>query len=239
MYWRAAGLPILYPVTAMKIATRYLVRRMRMDDIPQVLEIERESFPAMWPPTAFKRELQQNRLAHYVVVVERNDALAAAPPAEEPRSGAIGRLFGEIRQMFHTDGEGGLPPLDERPELIVGFVGLWVMPDEAHIVTIATRGTHRHRGIGEMLLIRAIEIAQVRGEAMVTLEVRVSNEAAIALYEKYGFVEVGRRKRYYSDNGEDAYILTVDSVLTPGFRDRFSRLRGVHESRHGMFEDAL
>jgi ribosomal-protein-alanine N-acetyltransferase len=54
----------------MRIATRYLVRPMRLDDIPQVMEIEREAFPTMWPPTAYKRELQQNRLAQYLVVTE-------------------------------------------------------------------------------------------------------------------------------------------------------------------------
>ena len=63
---------ILYPIRAMVIAVRYLVRPMRLEDIPQVMEIERESFPTMWPPTAFRRELQQNRLAHYIVVVEDN-----------------------------------------------------------------------------------------------------------------------------------------------------------------------
>ncbi len=59
-----------YPVWAMKTATRFLVRRMRLSDIPQVLEVERQSFPSMWPPTAFRRELQQNRLAHYIVIGE-------------------------------------------------------------------------------------------------------------------------------------------------------------------------
>jgi ribosomal protein S18 acetylase RimI-like enzyme len=71
----------------MKTATRYLVRRMLLDDIPQVLEVERESFPTMWPPTAFKRELQQNHLAHYTVVVEHDPSrldVEAPVPEEEP-----------------------------------------------------------------------------------------------------------------------------------------------------------
>jgi ribosomal-protein-alanine N-acetyltransferase len=119
--------------------------------------------------------------------------------------------------------------------LLVGFVGVWMMPDEAHIVTIATRDTHRRNGIGEMLLISAIEMAQERGQELVTLEVRVSNDAAIRMYEKYGFTEVGRRKRYYSDNHEDAYILTVDEVLTGGYRRRFEALREAHAQRFGDF----
>jgi ribosomal-protein-alanine N-acetyltransferase len=110
-----------------------------------------------------------------------------------------------------------------------------MMADEAHIVTIATRGTHRGHGIGEALLISAIETAQARSQPLVTLEVRVSNDAAIALYEKYGFQEVGRRPRYYSDNHEDAYVLTIESVLTRRYRARFDELRAAHARRWGDF----
>ena len=208
---------------------------MRIDDIPQVMEIERESFPAMWPPTAFKREIQQNRLAHYVVVVEHQRPIETVDDAADSEvSGPIGRLFDEIRQIFHGEDE-VLPPPEERAELVVGVVGAWLLPDEAHIVTIATRVSHRRRGIGEMLLIATIELAQERGQPLITLEVRVSNEAALALYEKYGFHEVGRRPRYYSDNREDAFILTVSSVLTEQYRQLFDTLRDAHARRWGDF----
>lgn len=230
-------LRILYSIGAVKIATRYLVRPMRLADIPQVLEIERQSFPTMWPSTAFRRELQQNRLANYIVIVEHNPH---APPqtgsgGERP-AGPIGRIFGEIRQILGAEEDVALPPVDERAELIVGFIGVWMMPDEAHIVTIATRESHRRRGIAEKLLISAIDIAQARRRPMLTLEVRVSNEAAIALYDKYGLMEVGRRPRYYSDNHEDAYIFTIDSVLTARFRERFEQLRAEHQRRWGDFD---
>jgi ribosomal-protein-alanine N-acetyltransferase len=226
---------IRYPVRAMKIATRYEVRPMRIDDIPQVMEIEKESFPAMWPPTAFKREIQQNRLAHYnVVVVHQRPVETVDDSAGHEASGPIGRLFDEIRQIFHGD-EDALPPPEERAELVVGVVGTWMLPDEAHIVTIATRASHRRRGIGEMLLIATIELAQERGQPLITLEVRVSNEAALALYDKYGFQEVGRRPRYYSDNREDAYILTVHSVLSQQYRQLFEERRDEHARRWGDF----
>lgn len=209
---------------------------MHLADIPQVLEIERESFPTMWPPTAFRRELQQNRLANYIVVIERNPRAEAEQESGERAAGAIGRLFGEIRHILGAEEAGPLPPIEERAELIVGFIGVWMMPDEAHIVTIATRESHRRSGIAEKLLISAIEMSQARRQALLTLEVRVSNDAALALYEKYGFEEVGRRHRYYSDNHEDAYILTIESVLTRRFRERFERLRAEHGGRSGDFE---
>ncbi|MEO8457308.1 MAG: ribosomal protein S18-alanine N-acetyltransferase [Chloroflexota bacterium] len=223
----------------MKIATRYLVRSMHLADIPQVLEIERESFPTMWPPTAFRRELQQNRLANYIVIVEHNPSAPDEASQPEKTPGALGRFFGEIRSILGAEDNGPLPPVDQRAELLVGVVGVWMMPDEAHIVTIATRESHRRRGIAERLLIAAIEMAQARHQPLLTLEVRVSNEPALALYEKYGFEQVGRRHRYYSDNHEDAYILTINSVLTRRFREMFEPLRADHARRWGDFQQAV
>ncbi|HUF54076.1 MAG TPA: ribosomal protein S18-alanine N-acetyltransferase [Dehalococcoidia bacterium] len=221
----------------MKTATRYLARRMRITDIPQVLEIERESFPAMWPPTAFRRELQQNRLAHYIVVGEHNPHARDSEDGDEDGPGTIGRIFSEIRHILVGDNASAdLPPPDERPELIVGVVGVWMMPDEAHIVTIATRESHRRQGVGEMLLQEAIELAREKAQSLVTLEVRVSNEAAIALYRKYGFEEVGLRPRYYSDNREDAYILTANGVTSDDYGQRLASLRTEHRHRFGDFD---
>jgi ribosomal-protein-alanine N-acetyltransferase len=218
----------------MKTATTLLVRPMRLEDIPQVMEIERESFPSIWPPTAFRRELQQNRLAHYIVVAEHNPR-AAQDGSSDHHPGPIGRIFDEVKHILQGDDPQNLPPPEERPELIVGFVGVWIMPDEAHIVTIATRESHRRRGIGEMLLISAIELAQDKRQPLVTLEVRVSNEPAISLYDKYGFEEVGRRSRYYSDNREDALILTVTSITSHHYGESFAQLRSDHASRWEQF----
>ena len=154
----------------MRLATRLVLRPMQLDDIAQVIEIERESFPTMWPPTSYKRELEQNRLAHYLVVVERNEGFAPIPDADKAEHpGAVGRLFGEIRQILHAADEPELPPLDERAEVVIGVVGVWMLPDEAHIVTIAVRESHRRRGIAELLLIRAIDLARAREQGLVTL----------------------------------------------------------------------
>ncbi|HLC28750.1 MAG TPA: ribosomal protein S18-alanine N-acetyltransferase [Dehalococcoidia bacterium] len=221
----------------MRIATRQALRTMRLEDIPQVLEIERESFPTMWPPTAYKRELEQNRLAHYLVVVERNpESLAGSEAHDVGHHGAFGRLFGELRHILASEEERELPPLEERAELVTGVAGLWMLADEAHIVTVAVRESHRRRGIAELLLIQAIQHAQARGQALVTLECRVSNEPALALYEKYGFERVGLRPRYYSDNHEDAYVLTQSSVLSRRFLTRFGDLTEDHERRWGRFD---
>ncbi len=87
-----------------------------------------------------------------------------------------------------------------------------------------------------MLLIRAIELAQAKEQQLVTLECRVSNAPALALYDKYGFEKVGLRPRYYSDNHEDAYVLSLNSVLSRRFTERFEALKAEHEERLGAFD---
>jgi len=114
---------------------------------------------------------------------------------------------------------------------VVGFAGLWVMVDEAHITTFAVDPRWRRRGIGERLLLALLELAVARRAREATLEVRLSNVPARRLYEKYGFRPVGIRPRYYSDNGEDALIMTTDVLASPGMRERVDRLRAALETR--------
>ena len=114
---------------------------------------------------------------------------------------------------------------------VVGFAGLWVMVDEAHITTFAVHPRWRRRGVGQRLLLRLLELANDRRAREATLEVRLSNVPARRLYEKYGFRPVGIRPRYYSDNGEDALIMTTDALESAAMRDRVARLRDELEAR--------
>ena len=220
-------------------ALRQLVRPMQMGDIAQVMEVEQQSFPSMWPATAFKRELEHNRLARYLAAVERR---ADCPEDGQSVAGAaaprgLRGLLGGLRHVLA--GDGALPPPEERQELVVGFVGIWLLVDEAHIVTIAVRDSHRRRGVGELLLIAAIETALRERQPVVTLECRVSNAVALRLYRKYGFEQVGLRRRYYSDNHEDGYILTADGIDASSYRRRLQRLRDEHRARWGKSELSL
>jgi ribosomal-protein-alanine N-acetyltransferase len=186
-------------------AFRQILRPMQVGDIAQVMEVEQQSFPTMWPATAFKRELERNRLARYLAVVERRPQaprVGLATPVA-PRSG-FGRFLGGLRHVLA--GDGVLPPPEERRELVV---------------------------------IAAIETALRERQSVVTLECRVSNAAALRLYAKYGFQQVGLRRCYYSDNKEDAYILTADGIGTPSYGRRFQRLRDEHRERWGEYELSL
>ena len=107
-----------------------------------------------------------------------------------------------------------LEVLDEngRAEALIGFSGFWLIADEIHIITIATHPQRRRQGLGELLLLNLLFQAYAHPANIVTLEVRRSNTVAQAIYQKYQFEEVGIRRRYYRDTGEDALLMTMPSL---------------------------
>jgi len=143
-------------------------RRMSLEHLNQVLEIEEASYSAPWSYYAFAYELMQNNMAHYIVAM---------------------------------DGQ-----------KIVGYSGMWLILDEAHITNVAVHPAHRQKGIGKLLMQEMIRMAVRKGATGMTLEVRPSNIAARRLYEQLGFVERGRRKGYYTDNNEDAIIMWKNNL---------------------------
>ncbi len=103
---------------------------------------------------------------------------------------------------------------------LLGFGGIWLMVDEAHVTTIAVAPSLRGEGLGTALMLELLQEAR-RGEARVaTLDVRVSNEYAQRLYARLGFAEAGRRVRYYEESGEDAIIMTTSQLSDRGQQAR-------------------
>lgn len=95
---------------------------------------------------------------------------------------------------------------------VVGFGGLWLLVDEAHIIDFAVHPEHRRQGIGRALLTELLRRARAAGMECAKLEVRAGNEAALGLYEGFGFVRQGFRRAYYPDNGEDAVVMWLPSL---------------------------
>ena len=112
-----------------------------------------------------------------------------------------------------------------RNDEVIAYGGVWLMVDEAHITTFAVDPAMRRRRVGERLLLALLDVAADRGAHEATLEVRLSNLPARRLYEKYGFRPVGLRPRYYTDDNEDALIMTTEPLATPALQDRLARLR--------------
>lgn len=145
-----------------------LIRKMKLEDVEQVVAIDDASFSLPWPPRSYHFELTEN-------------------PASRS-------------WVAELDGK------------VVGMLVAWLIVDEIHIATIATHNDFRRQGIGEKLLLHTLKSAKEEGANTSFLEVRDSNVFARGMYDKFGFVEVGRRKHYYRDNDEDAILMSLDHI---------------------------
>ena len=209
----------------------YDTRPATQTDIDQLREIESEAFPTNWPPTPFKRDLGRDKISVLVAYDTTQHPDPTPNPAPLPRSFNPSRtLLGFLRRLI------GMKPSNSNitaSNYVAGYVITGFMTDEAHILGIAVRGSLRGKGIGELLLISSIEMAIKNQSRVSTLEVRVSNHVAQSLYTKYGFKQVGERKGYYTDNHENAYIMTTDEIGSAPYMKRFRELADRYKSDAG------
>ena len=179
------------------------LRPMREGDIPAVMAIERRSFPSPWPESAYRYELVYGLDSSFFVLQIAKE--------ESPAATWRDRLRGVLERQ-------GEPPL-------LGYVGLRFRGNGAHIITIAVHPEWRRMGLGEFLLLAALEEAARRSVQRITLEVRPSNQVAQRLYEKAGFSRKEVRRAYYRD-GENAWVM----VLHPLDDANVARLRDLRRA---------
>ena len=204
---------------------RVVIEPMREEDIPEVTEIEKHCFNMSWPAHAYRREIRENSFSHYVVAREVNGAFAWEATRPESRRTAEAQVGGIKRAVSHLLQPFARPAAPLAQARIAGYAGLWIMLDEAHVTTICVRPELQRKGIGEIIFIHLLGLADRYSVRRVTLEVRVSNQGAQELYHKYGFTDEGIRKHYYSDNNEDALIMWSDDLHSPAMQERLSALR--------------
>ena len=188
---------------------------LNVDDIEEVRGIERQCFSTPWPRESFRYELERNRMARYLVLCRNVSGTNTPVSASNP--GLLQRILGGGRRPGHR--------------AIVGFAGIWMMVDEAHITTLAVAPECQGQGLGEILLIALTELSLIENVKVLTLEVRQSNIVAQGLYGKYGFSERGIRPSYYSDDGEDALVMWSEELNSPAFEKRFGNLLTKLENR--------
>ena len=194
----------------------FIIEPMTLDDVDTVSAIEKECFSLTWPASAYRREIRDQSSSRYIVARYVPSDGSPSPSSDAGRHrGFLSNIFG-LRQQAETQPGRGQ---------IVGFAGLWMRLDEAHVTTIGVRPDYRGMGIGELLLAALFDITLDMGGSWLTLEVRVTNVVAHSLYRKYTFREAGVRKRYYSDNGEDALIMWSESIVSADFQHRFAHLK--------------
>lgn len=203
------------------LSTVFQIEAMTQTDVPEVSRIERRCFSNPWPISAYRRELRNAAQNYYVV-------LQARPLQGEHGEGSTeGAATNErashrpLWSLLHLGRRGASMP--STPHL-AGFAGMWNVYYEAHVTTIGVDPAYRGRGFGEVLLMALFCEAIRRGSTWVTLEVRVSNDVAQRLYLKYGMTVQMTRRRYYSDNGEDAYVMWSRSLRDPAYLEQINDL---------------
>ncbi|MCS6845426.1 MAG: ribosomal protein S18-alanine N-acetyltransferase [Caldilineales bacterium] len=187
------------------------VRPMRPEHLPAVMAIENRVFIGdAWPESIYRRYLDAEDMLYCVL------ELTARQPSGPSAEG------GEAEE----DGY-GLPPTPFAPPpglaapadpTLLGYAGCWLVDEEAHLMTIAVAPEWQGLGLGEWLLLQVLDLVERRGAEVCTLEVRVSNQVAQALYRRLGFRVEGRRRRYYTDNNEDALIMTSPPLWSEAMR---------------------
>lgn len=212
-----------------RVGRRYYLRPLWDEDVSEVGNIDQEAFSTLWSPNAFLREVKSRSSQYLVVVQDRrlgNVSSAIHVPRNRPPS--FVRWMRKLTRIIWSDRKDA-----DASKLVVGFIGVMFVDDEAHVTSIAVRSQYRSLGLGEFLLVGAIELALQKKVRVVTLETRVSNSVAKALYEKYGFNVVGVRKAYYRDNNEDAFIMSTEVITASKYRDQFQRMMEQFRERRG------
>jgi [ribosomal protein S18]-alanine N-acetyltransferase len=213
-------------------AFSYRVEPMEQEDVVEISRVERRCFSNPWPSSAYRRELRNLEQNYYVVLRVFPQSVGLRHQNMEP-NGPIGRGLDGLRARL------SIPHLPRRVgELfagphIAGYAGMWAVQDEAHITTIGVDNPYRGRGFGELLLLALFDEAVKRGVGWITLEVRVSNTVAQRLYEKYGMSVRDRRAQYYSDDGEDAFVMWSRHLREPAYLDLIDRQRQQLRDRMG------
>jgi len=191
----------------------FKIERMKVEDIPEVAEIDRISFSTPWPPSAYRREIEHPDRNYYIVL--RRVGEGPLKDKDISRHGVLANILPFLKDE----------KLEPNPNPIIGYAGLWIIGEEAHVTTIAVLPQFRGKKLGELLLVSLIDYARKNGVHRMTLEARVSNHIAQSLYRKYTFKNAGYRRRYYSDNGEDALVMWSDRIDTDEFANKFESLK--------------
>ncbi len=181
------------------------IRPMEEKDLERVQEIDQQSFSLPWPGRAFCYELKENPHALlWVAEVSPLDGTFLMKP-ESGGAQDFASEIGPVKSFAQISSK-----RESQTSLVVGMIVVWMVLDEAHIATLAVDPQYRGLGVASRLLETSLQAAMQRNASQATLEVRAGNQAALALYRRFGFEVVGRRPRYYKDNNEDALIMTRD-----------------------------
>ena len=192
----------------------YKVKIATKDDSNEITKLEEIIFSDDSNSVSFINEIKYENKYHILLVrkiFERNNFII----------NLIKNLL-KLRNSFSTKFINS-----QNSDFISGFIGIWFYEQESYISTFGVREFERGKGLGELLLIQALYHVICKGGKSMSLEVRKSNFQAIDLYEKYGFHKVGMRKFYYSNDNEDAIIMTANDIDSEEYKNRILYSAGI------------
>lgn len=196
------------------------LKPLTAEQLPAVVELDKVCFGGLWTLEGYRRELVSPSSDLLVLNLTRADFKLGGngnrvlETGNREQENPQNPLFPEATPSYPIpDNQSPIPDT----QYLVGLGCSWGILDEAHITVLAVHPVYRREGLGLLLLSALLRLAQRRGLERATLEVRASNHAALSLYQKFGFKEAGRRRRYYKDTGEDALILWRGGLQKPEF----------------------
>jgi ribosomal-protein-alanine N-acetyltransferase len=193
------------------------VEKMSSKHISGVLELDQLCFGGLWNARGYQRELESPNSDMLILVISQNTK---------------GRNEEVLFKSSNFKSQ-----INYNHQSIIGVCCLWAILEEAHITILGIHPQYQRLGFGQLLLYTLMKSAWKRGLERATLEVAASNTSALSLYHKFGFQDVGRRRGYYQQTGEDALILWRSHLHDPGFKETLSewykqvvaRIYGDHE----------
>ncbi|HIK29566.1 MAG: ribosomal protein S18-alanine N-acetyltransferase [Oscillatoriaceae bacterium SKW80] len=175
------------------------LKPLTSDLLTAAVELDRLCFGGLWTIEGYRRELNSPNSDLLGLVIK--------PAAQESRK--INESEKEKKEK--------LALIAPSSPLLIGIGCQWAILEEAHITLIGIHPDYQGKGLGQTMFHALLKAAVARQMQRATLEVRASNQRAIALYKKFGFREVGRRQRYYQDTDEDALIMWLNGLHKPEF----------------------
>ncbi|MBN18381.1 MAG: ribosomal-protein-alanine N-acetyltransferase [Chloroflexi bacterium] len=189
---------------------KFRIKLMKNKHIDDCEKLDKKIFNSNSSRTDFNKELNKNNTEYFILIME--DKINISLTLSKVKFYILHILLKSFFSKYQTEFK------------IVGYIGLWYVLDEVHIVSIAVDNDYRSCGLGEFLMIGAIDSAINNSSELLTLEVRVSNHKAQKLYSKFGFKQKGVRKNYYLDDREDALIMTTESILNSNYQNLFDNI---------------
>jgi ribosomal-protein-alanine N-acetyltransferase len=190
------------------------LKPLTQQHLSAVLELDQLCFGGLWSQSGYERELAS----------PNSQLLILEAASEKGDSGWETELPEVLTQTSH-------PTAPIPSKALLGLGCYWSIVEEAHITILAVHPNYQCQGLGQLLLYALLRDAKQRQLERATLEVKPSNQAALSLYQKFGFAQAGRRRRYYQDTGEDALILWRGGLQKPDFEETLTTWHQQIEQR--------